>query len=268
MFKEIAVLHNRTCLFSFLHTSVVLSVLYTTTYVFGQSISYQGRLTDDSGPVTSDNLDFQFRLWDAPQNGTLLAERAVADVSLEKGLFSTDIAFSPDNFFRWPTWLEVVADGSSLSPRQRIASAPYAHLAFGLTNGYGQSNARGPISTGFLGDLGGYGQIDEDRFGTYLVGQNGNNLALEIGVTDDGVRRAYLRLDNSLQTTGYLGMGVHTGAGDADVREQFRIQRDGAVVVQNNSLFVSNSGAPNGSETWGLVVDDTDGRLTIGPSVA
>ena len=53
----------------------------------GTAITYQGRLTDSSGPV-NDTCDFRFRLYDAVSGGTLLGTDNANSVSVSDGYFS------------------------------------------------------------------------------------------------------------------------------------------------------------------------------------
>lgn len=102
----------------------------------GNAFTYQGQLTDTSGPVTG-NCDFQFGLWDAlsggAQVGTTLGQ---SNVAVSEGLFTVQLDFGATAFIGGARWLEVAvrcpAGGGSyttLTPRQPLTAAPYANIA-------------------------------------------------------------------------------------------------------------------------------------------
>src|SRR5215471_5226567 len=105
---------------------------------FAQStaFTYQGRLQDGGSPATG-NYDFQFTLWDALSGGSQQPPSSPITVSLMSvpvtgGVFTVQLDFGAAAFPGANRWLEVnvrpVGAGSftTLSPRQPIASTPYA----------------------------------------------------------------------------------------------------------------------------------------------
>lgn len=93
--------------------------------------TYQGRLTDESGPVNG-VVTLEFRLFDSPTGDTLVAGPVTAsDVSVVDGMFATDLDFG--SYFAdtgKSGWIEIrvmTASGPvTISPRQRLAPAPLA----------------------------------------------------------------------------------------------------------------------------------------------
>src|SRR5215471_2554324 len=105
---------------------------------FAQStaFTYQGRLQDGGSPATG-NYDFQFTLWDALSGGSQQPPSSPITVSLTSvpvtgGVFTVQLDFGAAAFPGANRWLEInvraVGAGSftTLSPRQPIASTPYA----------------------------------------------------------------------------------------------------------------------------------------------
>lgn len=107
----------------------------------GTAFTYQGQLKDAGQPVT-DTADFQFILWDAETGGTQVASVPVYGVSVQDGLFTTDVDFGPGAFDGEERWLEIqvaVPSGGAFTPlagRQPTAAAPYALYALESGDSY------------------------------------------------------------------------------------------------------------------------------------
>ncbi|NPV13848.1 hypothetical protein HPY86_02825 [candidate division WOR-3 bacterium] len=97
-------------------------------------ISYQGRLTDNSGnPVPDSTYSITFRLFTTPTGGTAFWNETQTDVSTRSGLFNcllgdiTPIPYIPEG---GSVYLEMqVNPYAPMSPRIRLVSAAYAYLA-------------------------------------------------------------------------------------------------------------------------------------------
>jgi hypothetical protein len=94
-------------------------------------ISYQGRLTDPTTgqPVTDGSYPMTFRIYTAQTGGSPIWSETQT-VSVSGGLFNVLLGsvspLSATVFSGTDRWLEVVVDGQTLSPRQRIASVAYS----------------------------------------------------------------------------------------------------------------------------------------------
>jgi hypothetical protein len=117
-------------------------------------ISYQGRLTNNSGSLLTGTYYFRFSIWDASANGNQLwpsgnATPSSTQATLQEGVFNMNIGSADTLNFDFNTnsdiylQVEVSSNGSSfdppLSPRQRIASTAFSQLA-GAVSGTGQSS--------------------------------------------------------------------------------------------------------------------------------
>lgn len=96
------------------------------------AVHYQGYIENSGGPVNGQVL-IVFRIMDAATAGALLYSET-QKVSVASGSFVADIgsvrAIPPDLFPSHPaTWLELVVDNETLSPRERMVSVPYALAA-------------------------------------------------------------------------------------------------------------------------------------------
>ena len=96
------------------------------------AFTYQGRLSDDAGPV-NDACDFTFRLYDVFSGGTPLAAVPRPGVDVSDGYFTALLDFGAGAFAGQDRWLgiEVDCDGTptTLAPRQALTPAPYAVYA-------------------------------------------------------------------------------------------------------------------------------------------
>lgn len=105
-------------------------------------INYQGRLTSGTN-LYSGAAQIVFRVYDHPTNTMgILYFQDTDTVSVVDGLYSTligdegtasDLSWLAQSAAGF--WLEVAVNGTTLSPRERIAAVPYALLAGGVTNG-------------------------------------------------------------------------------------------------------------------------------------
>lgn len=120
-------------------------ILHPSSFLLAQApslINYQGRLLNGTNLVNG-SVGLSLRLFDAASGGALLYEDSNT-VTVVDGLYSTYIG---DNttagdlqsaLSNTQVWLQVVANGVALSPRERIASVAYALYAQnsgGLANG-------------------------------------------------------------------------------------------------------------------------------------
>jgi len=106
------------------------------------TISYQGRLADSSGnPITTSGVGMEFRLYNTDTGGSPLWEEPHTAVPVEDGLFhvllgSTNpipVSLLANNSTLW-LGIKVGSD-SEMTPREQIASVPYAMMASTVANG-------------------------------------------------------------------------------------------------------------------------------------
>lgn len=95
-------------------------------------IAYQGQLSD--GGASADGLyDFVFRIYDVPTGGVIQATPVAMDnVPVVDGFFTVKLDFIP-TFTGEARWLEIdmrldgIVGYTTLSPRQELTAAPFAH---------------------------------------------------------------------------------------------------------------------------------------------
>ena len=118
-----------------------------------QMFRYQGRILDND-VLVSGNLEFSFKLYDSPTGGSSLYTDT-GSVTVVDGLYSTmvgddtssggDLGAALNNP---AVYLEIVAGGETLTPRERIVSVPYAMNSSGSpTNSDGQASGTIELST-------------------------------------------------------------------------------------------------------------------------
>lgn len=105
----------------------------------GTAFTYQGRLTESSGPAEG-WYDFRFEIYNAETGGSPLAGPVTGTYVASNGLFTATLDFGTNIFDGGPRWVEISVrtnDASNayttLVPRQRITAAPYAMTAGTVT---------------------------------------------------------------------------------------------------------------------------------------
>jgi len=103
-------------------------------------LHYQGRLVDGGG-VVNGNAQMSFTLFTSVTGGTALYQE-LQTVPVVDGLYSVSIGASNSTpnalasvFTNHTVYLEVSVNGSTLSPRERIAATSYALLSRSVTTG-------------------------------------------------------------------------------------------------------------------------------------
>ncbi len=99
-------------------------------------MNYQGRLLDDNGVPVTGNYTFVVSVWDA-SNGGVLQFQEKHGVSVNDGVYSFLVSTGTVIYGTWDInlwnqpelYLELEVAGETLSPRTRIAAAPYAFQA-------------------------------------------------------------------------------------------------------------------------------------------
>lgn len=114
----------------------VLAAAVSAQTPLGSAWTYQGRL-EQSGVPTNGQLPMVFKLWDAASAGNQVGPTLTFDgqggnpppVAVNKGIFTVALDFGAGAFGPSARWLEITANGVTLSPRQRATSAPTANFS-------------------------------------------------------------------------------------------------------------------------------------------
>jgi hypothetical protein len=98
------------------------------------TVNYQGRLADAGGAPINGQVTLQFALYatDVDPN-PLWGPETHPNVPVSDGLFSvilgSQLGGIPQDILGGDLWLEIIVEGETLSPRERLAAVPYAMQA-------------------------------------------------------------------------------------------------------------------------------------------
>ena len=99
---------------------------------------YTGVLYDMDGELIDDaSYPMSFMLYGAPEGDMPIWEEQFDTVAVKNGLFHVTLDSSDGyadagflyDMFRDGLWLEVIVDGDTLSPRERVSSVPFAFVS-------------------------------------------------------------------------------------------------------------------------------------------
>jgi hypothetical protein len=188
------------------------------------AFTYQGRLNNSSMPANG-NYDMTFDLHSAQTGGVPIASQTIVDVPVTNGIFTVQLDFGGAAFSGGDRWLEIIVEGTLLSPRQKIASAPYAirsstastatnaeQLGGVAASSYLQTNGDGSgltnlnassVNTGTLNDARLSSNVAlENAPNTFTADQTINANLIQSGATAD------LFLTNGFLARGSFGAGT------------------------------------------------------------
>jgi len=94
------------------------------------TFTYQGSLKDGGGPANG-FYDMTFHLYSALSGGSLLGTVGLG-VQATDGVFTAELDFGAADFNNSDRWLQIVVNGSTLSPRQPVTRTPYAIQTRGI----------------------------------------------------------------------------------------------------------------------------------------
>lgn len=96
------------------------------------TFTYQGQLHEAGSPADG-FFNMEFRLFDAMSGGAQVGSSIViASQQVSDGVFSSQLDFGYLDFGGDQYWLEIVVDGTALTPRQPITASPYSIQTRGL----------------------------------------------------------------------------------------------------------------------------------------
>lgn len=194
-----------------------------------QLINYQGRLLDGTNLVNG-NVGLSLRLFNVASGGTSLYEDSNT-VTVVDGLYATHIGDHPTNvafvaaLTNAELWVEVAVNGTTLSPRERMASVAYALAVRGLQAKNDGGIVLNPaLGANVLHDTalhsaigGGFqNQIGTDSLVSVIGGGEGNQVGnSSAGVTIGGGSLNVVANDSSAATVGGGGgndIGAHANS--------------------------------------------------------
>jgi len=122
-------------------TIIIVTAVSSFSQEIPQQIYYQGSLADASNKPVNGSHNITFSIWNSLTGGSKIWEETHNSVNVSGGLFSIILGsktpITIDDFSSKQRYLQITISGETLSPRQRIASVPYAHTAANIS---GSSN--------------------------------------------------------------------------------------------------------------------------------
>ena len=168
-----------TCFLRWAAFCALLSTLnpqLSTAFAQGTAVTYQGQLSDGSGPANG-SYDLQFAIWDSLAGGATIAGPLTSPTTgVSNGLFTVVLDFGPGAFTGPRRWLEigVRTNGSggsysTLTPRQELTSTPYAMMAASAGGLPGFQVLQNATSPNLVGGYSGNG-VGADAVGATIGG--------------------------------------------------------------------------------------------------
>ena len=212
--------------------------------LLGTSFTYQGRLLD-AGVLVDGTADLSFTLYDQPALGLQIGRvNSFLLEPINEGLFIVVLDFGPGSFGIIERWLQISVNGSPLSPRQLVHSAPVAQYALSADGATITNISAANIITGTLPDArlsGKYSNLlNFNNTGNTYAGTS-LNIDSDGFVTNNGkvgINKAISIWNLDIDATNTAGLGL-------------RVARNGGtrIAIRNNSGGID-------SKSWGM---DTDG---------
>jgi hypothetical protein len=94
-----------------------------------QPFTYQGFLRQGGAPLNNPSQAMRFRIFDALTGGTMLWDSGALTVNVSNGLFTVQLNPPASIWTGADRFLEIQVGATTLSPRVRIGSTPYANTA-------------------------------------------------------------------------------------------------------------------------------------------
>ncbi|QKK06981.1 MAG: tail fiber domain-containing protein [Planctomycetota bacterium] len=112
---------------------LAITVLHSPAAAQESDLTYQGQLLE-SGAAADGTYTAVFTLWDADTGGSQVGPTNIREgLVVTNGLLTAQLDFGADAF-NGARWLEIAVDGQTLTPRQKMTSAPKATRLEGVNN--------------------------------------------------------------------------------------------------------------------------------------
>jgi len=215
------------------------------------TFTYQGSLTDNGQRVTG-SYDLLFLLFNASSGGGQInGPNTILGVGVTNGLFTVTLDFG-GNFPGADRWLEIsvrpagVGSYTTLSPRQKLNSTPYAITAANLTGGLPAVQIVGTVASAQVGSFTNHSDV-------ILNGLTpGQSLAFSGTAWTNGVISP--TGNGLLVPLSYSGTNVPVNAA---VGTHFRL------LVTNNFLLQNPTGTSDGQRLIFEIIQDATGGRTM-----
>lgn len=236
-------------------------------------ITYQGEL-QDNGCLAEGTYAMEFSIWSSLTGGTQYDQISMPEVEVSQGRFTVDLVVNDDTFVSSVRYLEVTVEGVTLSPRERITSAPYSLRTRGIhvdeSNNVGIGTSAPDKKLDVVGDveLGGdvnvskqltVGGDPEFQFGQLTIVDSGDGSVFAIEAEWDHDTFATIFASNS----GSGGVLYANGSSDAE-------PDGGGLIVAgdeagfNVAIDANEIMARDGGNTSPLYLNNNGGDVVVG----
>jgi len=174
-------------------------------------INFQGTLADSGGNGITGTRSLQFHLYADSVGGTALWNETHSSVTVTDGLFHVSlgtIQSFPDTLFSGQDlWLETTVGSETLSPREKVATVPYAFLSQNANNvSWADSSYYAAVS-----DTASYALEASADLDWVLIDNNVYRLSGNVGIGISGPAEK-LDVDGTVQMAGFkMGTGASDG---------------------------------------------------------
>lgn len=244
--------------YKFVFILFVLSV--NATFAQTTEFTYQGKLNSGGNPANA-SYDFVFRLYDSQNGGNQIGIASPAfNVQVVNGIFTTKIDFG-GSFDGTDRYLEIslapagTGNFTTLSPRQRITTAPYSIRSFNSSIADTAINAEN--LGGIMADQ--YVLTNDPRLSNARQPLPGNSNYIQ---NTSSPQIANFNINGDGVVGGTFTAGGTISSNIVNVSTQFNINNTRALsFAGSNSLFVGrNSGAANSSGDGNTFVGSVSGQ--------
>ncbi len=220
---------------------------------FDGIITYQGKLSDDSGvTVTDGNYSIEFALYDASTGGNCLytaggacGSASAITVAVAGGFFSVNLGDGTDTNTIDPTIFQsnnvflgvTIASDSEMTPRKQLNNVGFAYNALYLSG----------LATSTSGGTGGYIPAADDD-GNFTYTGTPTSTAASGGV---------LYINPSSATADYKLLGLAVGG-----TEKFSVDEDGDLAASGTAYITGDANVYGDAHLYGRTFIDEDGSET------
>jgi hypothetical protein len=208
------------------------------------TIHYQGRLANSEGTPIDGLVTLQFALYATDVDPSpVWGPETHPNVPVSEGLFAVRLGAMddgiPQEILGGDLWLEIIVEGETLSPRERLGSVPYAMQALTVPDGaIGSRNMAPTVFSAFTSSE------------TPLDGET-EVLSLDVDFPLDATYLFIVRVSSAHDSVGRIISGLHDESGDSIPGGSLHTRHETA----------GNDGSHTGSVT--TVADLSAGHHTI-----
>ncbi len=215
-----------------------------------QLIDYQGYLME-SGVAVNGTKSVTFRLFDAASGGLQLCSTGAQTVTVMKGVFSHSIGSAGCDLstINWdnPVYLEMMVEGTTLAPRERIAGAAYsvqtkaANVIFAPSGNVSATNAQSAIE-----------ELDADK-----LDKTGGTISGSLSLTGD------VTASGTVTATDFVGDGSALTNISAGTHNHDAVYVDAGGDTMSGALMMNNAALNMSGANGDIMFDNAGGSITL-----